>query len=622
MPLLKGGKSRLPLLEPARYPGAPVGQRGVPIPPVAPPDPQQGLQKLRSTWRDFFCGEKGESQWKAEEAVRSWILGSPAGLAMIASGFTWKPYPHCQLLNKYLWLVAAGQIKQLIVEMPPQHGKSMLTSHYFTAWHLMTFPEQSIMLGSYETKFARLWGRRARDVMELFGEEFFGVRVDPSSRAAESWRLKFAGNPGERGATPGEMHTAGAGGPLTGRGGTLGIVDDIFKNDKEAMSEAIRDNKWEWFKATFMSRIREGGGVALVNTRWHLDDVAGRLQKLSASDAIGNWVVLRIPAFAYDPSQLPPDLAKDYKGDPLATLNPPYIRNPGDPLCPWLFSKKNLLAKMALMGDFWWNSLYQQTPIALEGGIYKHSWIRAYRDYSDLPVPMQFVREGIDHGNWAPVRTLMAKSKISVEELPFLKDFNLFGRWVRTNAILDWDRVILSVDSALSQDVKSKKNSWIVMQVWSAKGSQRYLLDQIRFQGAQYAKVAFLCMCLKWPMIGAKLVENKANGPEIIRAFSALIPGIIPINPEEKGGSKASRALGCTWIWQAGNVHIPHVLLCPWVEAFISELCSFPLGSNDDQVDAQSQALEHLSPMGGGGGGPIGITSSDLNALDSFLRHR
>lgn len=549
--------------------------------------------------------------WKAEQAIRDTMLSSPGGLAMIASGFTWRPYRHALLLNKHLFHVANGDIKESIVEWPPQHGKSFLVSQFFTAWHLMQFPQQNVLLGSYETKFARLWGRRARDVMELFGQEFFGVRVDPSSRAAESWKLKIA-----PGVTPGEMHTAGAGGPLTGRGGTLGVIDDIFKNDKEALSENIRDSKWEWFKATFMSRIREGDSVCLVNTRWHLDDVAGRWRAQCANDPSSNLVILSVPAFAIDPTQLPPEEAAKYQGDPLG-------RQPGEPLCPKLFSKNNLEKKRRLMGEFWWNSLYQQRPVPLEGGIYKAKWIRTWRAWSELPVPMEFVREGIGHDNWAVVRKYLQVAQLRIEDLPFKQWFesHSFGRWVRTDANNWWDKLIFSVDSAMSKDVKSKKNSWIVMQVWAAKGSNRYLLDQIRFQGAQYAKIAFLCLCLKWPHAQEKYIENKANGPEVIKEFRSIISGIIPVNPEENGGSKEGRAMGITWVWEAGNVWIPHMLVAYWSEDFTTELCQFPLGANDDMVDCQSQALSALAPVirGFENGKVLGHTPDELDALGTRL---
>lgn len=539
-------------VEPKRFPG---------LDKVSQPKPQAQIDELQKTWKGEFVDRLGMANWQAEGAVRDLILSSSAGLAMMATGMQFYPHPHALKINEYLWQVGAGNIKRLIIEAPPQHGKSTNASHYFPAWHLGMFPDQEIILASYETKFARMWGRRARDVMETFGEEFFDVRVDPASRSAESWKLKHHN---------GAMHCAGAGGPITGKGCHLAIIDDPFKNDKEANSQLIRDSKWEWYKATLFTRVREGGAIVLINTRWHMDDLAGRLQE--QEDPTGDrWVTLTLPALAYDPAFMTPEQLAGYE-DPLG-------RMPGEPLCPGLFSLANLMAKKASVGEYWWNALFQQRPIALEGGLFKQRWLRTWNDWDELPAKMAFV-----HEDWGPHDL----------ELPFPVAHGSW-RYVDANPETQWDQVLISVDSALSKDTKSKRNSYIVMQVWGAKGSRRYLLDQVRFQGVQFVKLALLNLCRKWPMANTKLIEMKANGPEVVADFESWTPGITPILPED-GGSKEGRANSTTWQFEAGNVYIPHRRIYDWVPEFISELCSFPLGAHDDQVDACTQALFHMAP--------------------------
>jgi len=256
-------------------------------------------------------------------------------------------------LNRKLVDVAAGRIKRLIVSMPPRHGKSELVSRYFPAWYIGTFPDKRIILVSYEADFAATWGRKARDLLEEHGPTLFGIRVSGNSSAANRWDIE---------GHEGGMVTAGVNGPITGKGADIGIIDDPVKNDQEAMSVTYQERTYEWYKSTFRTRIQRDGAIILIMTRWHENDLAGKL--LAAQEEEGEkWEVVSLPAIAED-------------DDPLG-------REIGQPLCPDLFTKDALESIKKSVGSYWWASLYQQRPSPAEGGIFKRNWWQYYRRVPD-----------------------------------------------------------------------------------------------------------------------------------------------------------------------------------------------------------------------------------------------
>ena len=265
----------------------------------------------------------------------------------------WFPYEHLLFLNRKLVDVAAGRIKRLIVSMPPRHGKSELVSRYFPAWYIGTFPDKRIILVSYEADFAATWGRKARDLLEEHGPSLFGIRVSGNSSAANRWDIE---------GHEGGMVTAGVNGPITGKGADIGIIDDPVKNDQEAMSVTYQERTYEWYKSTFRTRIQRDGAIILIMTRWHENDLAGKL--LAAQEEEGEkWEVVSLPAIAED-------------DDPLG-------REIGQPLCPDLFTKDALESIKKAVGSYWWASLYQQRPSPAEGGIFKRNWWQYYRRVPD-----------------------------------------------------------------------------------------------------------------------------------------------------------------------------------------------------------------------------------------------
>jgi len=276
---------------------------------------------------------------------------------------------HLDVLDETLMKVSDGEIKRLIVTMPPRHGKSERVSRKFPAWHIGRNPDDEIILASYSIDLSRGFSRIARDTLAAHAETF-GADVDQNNKSAESW-----GTEGHRGG----LHAAGVGGPITGKGAKIAIIDDPVKNAEEADSETMREKIWEWYTSTLYTRLTPDGRIVVVMTRWHEDDLVGRLLK-KESDEIKEgvhkgerWTVINFPALAE-------------KDD--------YLQRPeGEPLWPEHgFDKERMEQIKVDVGSRVFNALYQQRPTAADGNMLKREWWRYY----DSPPPFASMLISVD----------------------------------------------------------------------------------------------------------------------------------------------------------------------------------------------------------------------------------
>lgn len=230
----------------------------------------------------------------------------------------------------------------LIIEEPPRHGKSELCSHYFPAWYLGAFPDERVVLCSYEADFAATWGRKARNTLERYGPDLFNTVVNRRSSAADRWEIEnYAGG----------MITAGVGGAITGRGADVLIIDDPVKNAQEANSKVIRDRTWEWYQSTARTRLEPNGVILLIMTRWHEDDLAGRLIAEAETDPLADkFLRVTLPA--------------------IAEANDPLNRAPGEALWPERYNLEELHKIEASVGSYVWSALFQQRPAPKSGGMF------------------------------------------------------------------------------------------------------------------------------------------------------------------------------------------------------------------------------------------------------------
>lgn len=461
---------------------------------------------------------------------RGAAIKSPAKFAHYASKGKWQLAPHLKLLNQKLLAVARGEIKRLIVQMPPRHGKSELISKYFPAWFIGTHPDKRVILASYESDFAQTWGRAARDLLQEHGE-LFGVTLNRDSSAASRWDLV---------GRSGGMSSMGVGGAITGKGADVFVIDDPIKGPEEAHSHTTREKQWEWYRSVAHTRLEPGASMVLTMTRWHEEDLAGRLLE-EAQNGGEQWEVVSLPAIAEE-------------GDPLG-------REVGEPLWPERFPLEDLASKERTSGSYVWSALYQQRPTPAAGNIIQRHWFRY----------------------WRPVDRAMSPVIVRLPD----------GSQVESHPVElppKFDMVMQSWDLAFKD---TKSSDYVVGQVWGWLGEDCFLLDQSREKRNFPDTVADIKrMSEKWPKAERKLVEEKANGAALIAALEHEMYGIIAINPTE---GKEARCHAITARMESGNVYIPHPHLASWVEGFIEECVSFPSAKHDDQVDAMTQFLNDLS---------------------------
>jgi len=413
---------------------------------------------------------------------------------------------------------------RLIISMPPQEGKSTRVAKDFVTWVHTMNPDCRVVTASYGQGLANRNGLALR--RNITDHPEIGLTIAPDNGAKHEWELA-----GHRGG----VLSVGIGAGLTGRAADLMVIDDPIKDRKEADSALYRQNVWDWWTDAASTRLAPGAPVVLILTRWHEDDLAGRL--LAAEDG-HLWKVLNIPAQAdHDPNKGETDPLEREVGEFMQSAR-------GRSMQQWAAIK-------VARGSRTWNALYQGRPSPAEGGMFKREWWdQPGGRYSE---PLWIVRNDGAH------------------------------------IALHLDEVIISWDMAFKD---TSSSDYVVGQVWGRRGADAYLLDQIR------GRMDFVTTCqrfrelaAKWPQALLKIVEDKANGTAVINALRRIVPGIVPESPTE---SKEARASAVTPLAEAGNVHLPAPEIAPWVGDLIEELAAFPTGAHDDQTDTLTQALNRL----------------------------
>ena len=238
--------------------------------------------------------------------------------------------------------VERGEIDRLMIFMPPRHGKSELASKRFPAWCLGRQPKRQIIAASYNSDLANDFGRNVRNIVAEpeFAQVFPNVGLAPDSQAANRMNTNHGGT----------YVAAGVGTAVTGRGADIALIDDPFKDREEADSERRRDVVWDWYRSTLFTRLMPGGAVVLIQTRWHEDDLAGRLLEAEGDQ----WEVLDLPA----------------------------INKAGEALWPEWYDLKALNRIKDTIGQREWSALYQQQPQPDDGTYFQRAW---FKEWDNLP---------------------------------------------------------------------------------------------------------------------------------------------------------------------------------------------------------------------------------------------
>lgn len=252
---------------------------------------------------------------------------------------------HLLLLDKLTALTHGTGSDRVAVFMPPGAAKSTYASVLFPPWYLHHHPNHSIIAASHTAELAERWGRRVRNTIQGNGN-ILGYDLSADSQAAGRWETTGGG----------EYGAFGVGGSVTGRRADLIVIDDPVRSREDAESELIRDKTWDWYRSDLTTRLKPGGRIVLIQTRWHEDDLAGRI--LAAMDAGGDpWDVISLPA--------------------LAEANDPLGREIGAPLWPDWEDLATLERKRRTVSPRDWSALYQQSPSPEEGDFFKADWLKA-----------------------------------------------------------------------------------------------------------------------------------------------------------------------------------------------------------------------------------------------------
>jgi predicted phage terminase large subunit-like protein len=267
------------------------------------------------------------------------------------AAYQWPGYrdaAHHRLIARKLEAVERGDVKRLMIFMPPRHGKSMLASEFFPAWYLGRNPEHYVIAATYAQELADDFGRKVKGQIEdpAYAAIFPGVKLAEDSKSVKRFHVEGGTEIGT--AQRGAYYAVGVGGPLTGRGAHLLLIDDPVKNREEADSEIVRKRIKEWFTSTAYTRLMPGARIVVIQTRWHEDDLSGWL--LSEHKQEG-WDVLDLPALDGD-----------------------------KPLWPEQYDLESLQRIKAAVGPRDWSALYQQRPSPEDGTFFLREWFKTWTD--------------------------------------------------------------------------------------------------------------------------------------------------------------------------------------------------------------------------------------------------
>lgn len=446
---------------------------------------------------------------------------------------------HHRVICKYLEKLESGEIRRLLVFCPPRAGKSELVSRRFPAWALGRHPNWQVIGSSHTSELA---GEMCGDVQEIidspeYRESFPGTRLGNlegggSRKARRTQRVfKVQGcNGGYRG--------VGTRVRISGYGFNLGILDDPIGDADDAYSEAYRQRIWNWYNTTFRSRKNADNRILLTVTRWHADDLPGRLMLRADEDSQADqWTVLRFPALAEGPDQRHPE-------DP---------RQEGEPLWPsrvGQFDLPGIMSDRASMPAFQFQALMQQRPTAAEGAVFQEGWFGTWKE------------EGACYR---------------------LGD----GRAVQKSAC--WRLVI--VDPAASDGSSSDYTAIGTFAIGPL--GEILLLDMVR-ERLTVEKIPPRVK-LVWGLYQPMYVGIEGVGFQ--KAVGAMLRNALPSVDvrfvEPQGKSKLVRAIPAVARAESGKIYLP-APAPRWVRGFMDEITQFT-GNNDlhdDQVDCLSYAVQ------------------------------
>lgn len=466
---------------------------------------------------------------EAELSAVKFSLGRRCLLPFTA--ITWPGYEvnfHHQVVAAALDRVLAGVCRRLMIFEPPQNGKSEQVSRRFPAFALGKNPDLRIVACSYNATLAQAMSRDVQKIMDsgeyrrLFPGTRLGSASDDEKRTYQEFEVV-----GRRGG----YISAGVDGGIGGKTANIGIIDDPVKNREEAESEVYREKVWNWYTSTFLARqFGNTGAIVLCTTRWHQDDLAGRLLRIAAENPEAEqWEVISFPAIAEQ------DDAYRHKGDPLWVAKYPL---------------EELARRRAVMGEYDWASLYQQRPAPSGGGLFKEEWF-AGKFVDAGPAVARRVRGWdtagtADGGDW----TVGVRIAEEFAEIP-----------VPGEARAE----LQSTGRFFIEDVRRGQ--------WGPDTVNRVIRATAELDGVGCAQ--------------REEKEGGSAGAAVVAARAKTLVGF-DYGGVVISGSKVTRSKPFRAQCEAGNVYL---VRGTWNKPYLDVLCAFPTGAHDDDVDGSSCAF-------------------------------
>jgi len=444
----------------------------------------------------------------------------------------------CRRLERFSAAVAAGLSPRLMLLMPPRAGKSRIASISFPAWHLGSYPDHEIIASSYNVGLAMTFSKKVKALLEdsAYRILFPNSLLDPNNQSAESWTL--AGQSGG-------YVAAGVGGGITGKGAHILIIDDPVKNAEEADSAVTREAIREWFGSTAYTRLAPGGGVLIIQTCWHDDDLAGWLQNvMRADEEADQYEVVKYPAIAEFDEYLDPSTDEIIRVAPkddtdVSAFTP--LRKKGEALHEARYDIIKLNRIKKTLSPRFWSALYQQNPVPDDG--------------------TYFVREHFRRGG-----------------LPQVRNANVYIAW----------------DFAISE--KQTNDYTVGVVALQDKDDVLHFADMVRFKSGDsfFIVDAIIALARKWKSPTLKMGFEDG---QIFRAMQTLLKKrmkeeglFVPYEVLKPVTDKMVRARPLQGRMQQGMVS--YATDAEWFNTAQQEMLRFPAGVHDDTVDAQAWAAQ------------------------------